>query len=237
MLMKSPPLKISLWIRLQSHLRTKLKLNSVLSPFKRLLKSLITCGPNDLKKETIPAKLWLESTKKSIKTIPALCRLPRELRSQIGSLLLSENIHIFGSDSYPWRMHLPFQISRNHLKNDPKYKGLTREALVESLGDSVYGYPIRVNADRRRCWKCLEHLEAEMFEVSKRAGIVGHYQWGLNAGDRQDWDPYAGMQDLNFGNREGSESELEVGHSTSNLQCLTKINDNRKGLNSFTIRN
>ena len=56
-----------------------------------------------------------------------------------------------------------------------------------------------------------------MFEVLERAGIAGHYQWGLDAGNHQDWDLYASMQNVNFENHEGSEAELEVRHSTLNL--------------------
>jgi hypothetical protein len=31
----------------------------------------------------------------------------------------------------------------------------------------------------------------------------------------KDWNPYAGMQDLNHGDRPGSDAELEVKHLTS----------------------
>ncbi|KAH9949621.1 hypothetical protein B0H21DRAFT_836748, partial [Amylocystis lapponica] len=60
--------------------------------------------------------------------------------------------------------------------------------------------------------ECLNMLEEGMFEKSKRAGLAGHYQWGLDAGDHQDgWDPYAGLpSEWNHEDREGSESELTV---------------------------
>ncbi|GLB45355.1 hypothetical protein LshimejAT787_2200180 [Lyophyllum shimeji] len=50
-------------------------------------------------------------------------------------------------------------------------------------------------------------------EVSLRAGIAGHYQWGLDAGDHQDdWDPYAGIPEhWNHNDRDGSDTELERG--------------------------
>ncbi|KAF9473635.1 hypothetical protein BDN70DRAFT_816944 [Pholiota conissans] len=38
--------------------------------------------------------------------------------------------------------------------------------------------------------ECSSHLEREMFEVSKHAGVARDYQWGLDVWDHQDWDPY-----------------------------------------------
>jgi hypothetical protein len=58
--------------------------------------------------------------------------------------------------------------------------------------------------------ECLEVLEEEMFEKSARAGIAGHYQWGLDVGDHHYWYPYSGAWKWDHRDREGSESELEV---------------------------
>lgn len=44
--------------------------------------------------------------------------------------------------------------------------------------------------------EALENLETEMFEVSRAAGIASYYQWGLDIGHHQDWDPYARMEDF-----------------------------------------
>ena len=65
-----PTLKIFLQIWQQCHLQMNFKINSVLSPFKRLLrlKNLLSCGPNNLKKETIVANLWLRHPEKPIGT-------------------------------------------------------------------------------------------------------------------------------------------------------------------------
>jgi len=41
--------------------------------------------------------------------------------------------------------------------------------------------------------ECLERLEEEMFGESEQAGIAGHRQWGLDAGDHQNGrDPHLG---------------------------------------------
>ncbi|KAF9455269.1 hypothetical protein BDZ94DRAFT_1149587, partial [Collybia nuda] len=58
---------------------------------------------------------------------------------------------------------------------------------------------------------CLARLEEEMFERSAQAGIAGHFQWGLDAGDHQDcWNPYSDTPEhWNHGDREGSDGELE----------------------------
>ncbi|KAF9473680.1 hypothetical protein BDN70DRAFT_899573 [Pholiota conissans] len=54
---------------------------------------------------------------------------------------------------------------------------------------------------------CLSHLEREMLEVSEREGVVGDYQWGLDVGDHQYWDPYDSYWYV--GDRTVNESELE----------------------------
>lgn len=55
-------------------------------------------------------------------------------------------------------------------------------------------------------------LEEVMLEDSKRAGVAGSQQWGLDAGDHQEcWPVYVGLpQSWRPGDREGSENEYEV---------------------------
>lgn len=55
-------------------------------------------------------------------------------------------------------------------------------------------------------------LEEDMLEDSKRAGIAGSQQWGLDAGDHQEcWPVYVGLpESWRPGDREGSEDEYEV---------------------------
>ena len=51
-----------------------------------------------------------------------------------------------------------------------------------------------------------------MFEQSKRVGVAGHFQWGLDAGTHQDgWDPYNMLPtEWDHGDWDGSETELKV---------------------------
>ncbi|KAF8956646.1 hypothetical protein BDZ97DRAFT_1925337 [Flammula alnicola] len=190
------------------------EVDAVLSPFKRLLKNLLTCGPNDLKKDTIPAKAWLESIKKPIGTtlVPYSGALSIVERAQIANWIL---IHI-SKEAHLWLGRLPLAHAftlyiAEHLKKDPKMNALGRKELLEKAWEVQFtGTPsMLTDVDIER--ECLERLEAEMFEVSEEAGVAGHYQWGLDAGDHQDWDPYAGMQDLNHGDHPGSDAELEEG--------------------------
>jgi hypothetical protein len=182
-------------------------------PFKRLLKNLLTCGTNDLRKETIPAKLWLESTKKPIKTtlIPYCGSLSIVERAEIANWFLT----IINKDAHLWLGRLPLAHAftlyiAEHLKSNPKMAGLTGDALIKKAWEVQFtGTPsLLTDVDVER--ECLERLENEMFEVSQAARVAGHYQWGLDAGDHQDWDPYTGMQDLNCGDRLGSDAELVV---------------------------
>jgi hypothetical protein len=98
-----------------------------------------------------------------------------------------------------------------HLKSEPKYKNLTEdELLIEAWKLQMSAIPsVDANVDVER--ECLERLEAEMFEVSARADVAGNYQWGLHAGQHQDWDPYSSLPEhWNHRDREGSDSEEEV---------------------------
>jgi hypothetical protein len=50
-----------------------------------------------------------------------------------------------------------------------------------------------------------------MFENSVHAGMAGHCQWGLDAGEHQGkWHPYGGLNLWSDATRDGPESELEV---------------------------
>jgi len=199
------------------------EVNTVLAPFKRLLKNLLTCRLNGMKKEKIPAKSWLESTKKPIETtlIPYSGSLSIVKRAEIANWFLT----FISKDTHTWVGRLPLAHAftiyiAEHLKSDPKLDGLNWEALLEKAWEVQFtGTPsMLTDIDVER--ECLERLEGEMFEVSQAAGIAGHYQWGLDAGDHQDWNPYAGMQNLNCGNRAGSDAELEVKYFTLFPRCF-----------------
>lgn len=54
-----------------------------------------------------------------------------------------------------------------------------------------------------------------MFEVSFRTGMAGNYQWGLDSGHHNDWNPYSNSPVVwKLGDYVGDDEELEVGDST-----------------------
>ncbi|KAL6298191.1 hypothetical protein BKA93DRAFT_932223 [Sparassis latifolia] len=61
--------------------------------------------------------------------------------------------------------------------------------------------------------ECLWIVEERMFKRSAAAGKAGHFQWGLDKGTHQEkWDRWERLPPhWNHGDRDGSESELEVG--------------------------
>jgi hypothetical protein len=59
--------------------------------------------------------------------------------------------------------------------------------------------------------ECLSTFEERLFEYSKRTGVAGYHQWGLDAGPHQDgWNPYHNLPyEWNHEDRE-DESGLEL---------------------------
>lgn len=103
------------------------------------------------------------------------------------------------------------------IEGDPRYptqgtdeakRAFVMKKAWEIQCHAVPAHYYRVDVDAG----CITALERRMFEISKKAGPAGHYQWGLDAGSHQgDWDPYHNLpSDLNHNDREGSETELEV---------------------------
>ncbi|KAH7907135.1 hypothetical protein BJ138DRAFT_1215655, partial [Hygrophoropsis aurantiaca] len=78
----------------------------------------------------------------------------------------------------------------------------------KSLQQKTKHQGIYVDVDK----ECLWALERRMFEDSMDAGRAGNQQWGLDMGEHQHgWNPYEGLPtEWNFGDREFSETELEV---------------------------
>jgi hypothetical protein len=85
-----------------------------------------------------------------------------------------------------------------------------KDLLLRAWKVQFMGTPERlVDIDVEK--ECLEQLEEEMFEVSFRAGIAGNYQWGLDAGFHDNWNPYANLPtQWKVGDYDGEEEELEV---------------------------
>lgn len=98
-----------------------------------------------------------------------------------------------------------------HLASSTKYSALSRDKLLRKGWEAqLTGVPsllMDVEVDK----DCLAQLEEEMFEVSKRAGIAGYYQWGFDSGDHQYWWPYADLPEhWNHGDYDENETQLVV---------------------------
>jgi hypothetical protein len=214
------------------------EINKVLSPFKKLLKKLLTCGPDDLKSETIPARDWLESGKKPLQTtlVPYSGALSIVERAQIANWFLS---HI-SKNAETWLGRLPLAhaftlYTAEHIKNEPKLKVLTQPEIInEAWRIQFTGIPsVLFDIDVER--EALENLETEMFEVSRDAGIASYHQWGLDAGHHQDWDPYGGMEDLNHQDCPGDDDDLQVSETHYEFE-VTHMTSNRLDPITFTAK-
>jgi hypothetical protein len=194
------------------------EVDDILSPFKKILTNLLNCKPKDLKNETIPARLWLESTNRPLLStlVPYVGSLSLEERAQIANWF---DCHITHNDKklrLSWLGYLPLAHAytlfiAHRLKSDPKMKKLKiKDLLLRAWEVQFTGTPERlVDIDIER--DCLEQLEEEMFEVSIRAGIAGNYQWGLDSGYHDDWNPYAQLPaGWNVADYVGDDEELEV---------------------------
>uniref|UniRef100_A0A8H8CPT3 Uncharacterized protein n=1 Tax=Psilocybe cubensis TaxID=181762 RepID=A0A8H8CPT3_PSICU len=113
--------------------------------------------------------------------------------------------------SFPPLAHAFTLYIAHHLKQNPRFTDLSDDRLIEEAWSAqCWERPTsknEIDVDR----DCLQLFEEEIFEVSARAGVAGHCQWGLDVGPHQDgWNPYGGLPDyFNFGDREGDDSELE----------------------------
>jgi hypothetical protein len=186
------------------------------------LKSLLF-HPNDLDSKDIPVKAWLESEQKKLTTtiVPYVGTLTITERGQVSNWF---EINIAEKKGFrsKWLGFLPIahaltifiasrleHTARSRYPERQYYKTtqFINEAWTIQFGSTKSGYS-EVDVDR----ECLERLEEQMFERSKRAGIAGYYQWGLDSGDHQDgWYPYSGLpENWNHEDRDNSEGEIEV---------------------------
>ncbi|EDR15479.1 uncharacterized protein LACBIDRAFT_321327 [Laccaria bicolor S238N-H82] len=206
------------------------EINKILSPFKKLLKKLLTCySPDDLKSEIIPARDWLENSKKPLQTslVPYCGALSIVKRAQITNWFLC---HI-SKNAETWLGHLPLAhaftlYTAEHIKNEPKLKVLTQPEIINKAWRIQFTSIPSVLFDIDVECEALENLETEMFEVSRAAGITSYYQWGLDAGHHQDWDPYERMEDLNHQDCPGDDDDLQFGpdyiHREEKIQLTEK---------------
>lgn len=187
-----------------------------LRPHKAVLQGLLL--GKDLKNRKIPAKIYLESQNKPLETtiVPFVGCLSISERAQIANWF---EHHITDGDRTLrrfWIGLLPIAHAftvyiAEQLTSNAKFTGRTDDERIEEAWNIQFGAapPLDIDVDVDR--ECLQRLEEEMFEVSEHAGVAGNYQWGLDAGDHQNWDPYANLPEhWNHGDRTGGDSELEV---------------------------
>ena len=121
--------------------------------------NLLTCKPKDLKNETIPAKSWIESTKRPLLTTLVLyvSSLSLEERAQIANWF---DIHITHKDKkfqlswlgYLTLSHAYMLYIAHHLKSNPKMADIEwKELLLQAWEVQFTGTPERltdVNVER-----------------------------------------------------------------------------------------
>jgi len=199
-------------------------MHEALSPSIELLQAILN-DPENVEDIQIPAKTWLESQGKNVKTaiVPFTGNLSVIERAQLGNWF---EVHVAKNKNRRrfWLSLLPFahtctlwlvallQKNRGQLQ---KFDASDDDQVLEAAWQLQTTHtPEMVWKDRFDVDKeCLELLEEEMFERSSLAGIAGNYQWGLNAGEHQGgWNPYAGTpEEWNHNDRDSSgEDEHEV---------------------------
>ncbi|KAG6879172.1 hypothetical protein C0992_004637 [Termitomyces sp. T32_za158] len=178
----------------------------------RILESPAQADPS-----VVPAITWLQQQKKSLNAlVPHSGSLTAYKQAQIANWFES-NITKDHTIRHKWigslaNVHAQTLYIASILKSRDDLHGsseanLLQKAWNEQVNNAAPHWDhIDVDAE------CLCRLEEEMFEVSLRAGISGHYQWGLDAGDHQGkWDPYCRLpEQWNHGDRDGNDAELVV---------------------------
>ena len=185
---------------------------------KKLLRRLLL-EPEKLDDDQIPVLAWLRETDKSIERtiVPYTGNLSIYERAQIANWF-ERHVSIDKSIRRHWIGLAPFghaitlfiasrlRNAANDLDMEDEANLLKQAWEMQATDVEELWYAVDIGKE------CLERLEEEMFEESERAGIAGHRQWGLDAGDHQDgWDPYLGTPEhWNYEDRAGSDSELQV---------------------------
>ncbi|KAF8066482.1 hypothetical protein FPV67DRAFT_1626399 [Lyophyllum atratum] len=196
------------------------EVDDALSLHKDILRKLLD-APATVPSSKVPVKAYIDSAKKNPSTtlIPYVGSLSIIERAQVANWF-EKNISHDKKRRHEWLgrlaiAHAHTLLIASRLEHEPKFENCDEDARLEKAWElqftdvpSIDKLLIDVDVDR----ESLEKLEAQMFEQSSAAGIAGHFQWGLDAGDHQDgWDPYAGLpEDWCHGDRIGSETELEV---------------------------
>ncbi|KAF8964488.1 hypothetical protein BDZ97DRAFT_1918921 [Flammula alnicola] len=174
--------------------------------------------------DDIPAKQWLINAKKPLNSlIPYAGCLSLIERAQIANWF---ERHIANDDRalrHLWLGRLPIAHAYTvyisaHLKSTGhKNKLTTKEDRLEKGWDSQFSRvpSLLIDVDIEK--ECLSRLEEEMFEMSKRAGVAGNAQWGLDSGDHQYWWPYNGLPD-HWNHRDREENDIELEHGPNYIR-------------------
>ena len=198
-------------------------MHEALAPSIKILQAILN-DPEQVEDIRIPAKSWLKSQGKNIRTtiVPFTGNLSVIERAQLGNWF-EEHVAKDKDLRRFWLSLLPFahactlwlvsllQKNKGQLQKfdiNDNNQVLDAAWQLQTTHSPEMVWKDRVDVDR----ECIEGLEEEMFESSSLAGIAGNYQWGLDAGEHQaGWNPYAGTPEhWNHNDRESSEDEHKV---------------------------
>ncbi|CAA7263522.1 unnamed protein product [Cyclocybe aegerita] len=143
--------------------------------------------------------------------VPAKKPLTRTIVPEVGSLSLLDRAQVSN-----W-----FEIN---ISKDPNLRQEWLAYLPIAHAHTV------LIASRLRGYQVFQELTEvalidRAWERSERAGVAGHYQWGLDSGDHQGgWDPYQGLPyHWNRGDRDGSEDEMQRGPNFIEVEMVSPV--------------
>ncbi|KAH7875730.1 uncharacterized protein C8R40DRAFT_1250870 [Lentinula edodes] len=219
-----PPLRLSeedILMQFEDYPYTE-EVNDALKPHLEFLKTL-HCSPQDCSVEEVPAKVYVEKSKKPIHqcTIPFTGGLTIEDQARVANWfekfvsqtpsISRSKWHSLLAHAHAITLFLDHRLHRTatgmseseRLHNAWNHQTTTRQISSNSSNT--------IDVDL----ECLEYLETRMFERSREAGVAGWYQWGLDVGYHQDnWDPYIGLREglnhFNFQDEKGDSLEVSI---------------------------
>ncbi|KAF5310768.1 hypothetical protein D9619_008108 [Psilocybe cf. subviscida] len=211
--------------------------DNALKPHAKLLYQLLV-NPEQVDKQHVPAINWVEATRNTVRITKANApmgwvetskrNLSTAIFVNVGGLSVDERaqianwieVNICKSDRRI-REHWLTKLPHAHA-NTLYIAHRSRAAGRQDVGDTTLlqeSWKVLLTADEAGEGhadvdrESVVSLEEDMFEHSKRSGIAGNQQWGLDAGDHQDcWGVYSGLpQSWSPGDREEEDDELEYG--------------------------
>ena len=160
------------------------EMHEALAPFVEVLRSLLQ-DPDVV--EDIPAKTWLISERKNIRTaiVPFTGNLTIIERAQLTNwfethVAVDKSIHHFWLSLLPFAHTCTLWLAALLQKNEgvlQKFDRTDQKQVLQAAWDlqtmHIPGKTLRESTDVDR--ECLERLEEEMFEHSAFTGIAGNY--------------------------------------------------------------